>query len=65
MSSLKCLIYESDVGGHRLQHVRHLTDALLAIGCDVSVALPTDARDHDEYRVHLAPLEPHFEFARA
>jgi glycosyltransferase involved in cell wall biosynthesis len=38
-----------------------LTDALLEIGCDVSVALPTDARSRDEYRVHLQQLESHFE----
>lgn len=61
MPSAKCLIYERDVSGHRLQHVRHLTDALLEIGCNVSVALQSDARSHEEYRVHLAPLETHFE----
>jgi len=61
MASLKCLIYERDDQGHRLHHVRLLTDALLEIGCDVVLALQTDTRDHDEYRVHLQPLESHFE----
>jgi glycosyltransferase involved in cell wall biosynthesis len=60
MPSTKCLIYERDVTGHRLHHVRHLTDALLEIGCDVTVALESNARTRPEYRVHLAPLESHF-----
>jgi glycosyltransferase involved in cell wall biosynthesis len=56
-----CLVFEPDVAGHRSQHVRHLTDALLAIGCRVSLVLQTDARDRTEYHVHLQPLEPQVE----
>jgi glycosyltransferase involved in cell wall biosynthesis len=37
-----------------------LTDALLEVGCDVALALQSDARTHEEYRVHLQPLESHF-----
>ena len=54
-----CLIYEPDVTGHRLQHVHHLADALLAIGCRVTLALQADCREHAEYRVHAKALEPH------
>jgi len=61
MPSTKCLIFESDVTGHRLQHVHHLAYALLAVGCEVAVALQTDAREHDEFRVHLAPIESDFQ----
>jgi hypothetical protein len=62
MASPHCLIFERDVGGHRLHHVRHLTDALLEIGCNVSIATRADARESEEYRVHLKALEPHFRF---
>lgn len=61
MPSTKCLIFESDVTGHRLQHVHHLADALLSVGCSVTVALQTDAREHDEFRVHLSPIESNFQ----
>jgi glycosyltransferase involved in cell wall biosynthesis len=61
MTGPRCLIYERDVTGHRLQHVRHLTEALLEVGCEVVVALQSDAPDRDEYKVHLAPLESHFQ----
>src|SRR6476620_5819602 len=60
MTGPRCLIYERDVTGHRLQHVRHLTDALLEVGCDVVIALQSDAPERDEYKVHLRPLESHF-----
>jgi hypothetical protein len=39
-----------------------LTDALLEIGCNVSIATRADARESEEYRVHLKALEPHFRF---
>jgi len=39
MGGPHCLVFEPDVSGHRLQHVRHLTDALLEIGCSVTLAL--------------------------
>jgi glycosyltransferase involved in cell wall biosynthesis len=52
-----CLIYEPDVGGHRLQHIRHLSEALLAAGCHVTIALQSDGRSHAEYTVHLGGLE--------
>ncbi len=58
---MNCLIYEPDATGHRLQHVRHLTEALLEIGCRVTLALETDCRDRKEYQVHLRELEPHVE----
>jgi glycosyltransferase involved in cell wall biosynthesis len=58
MASPHCLVFEPDVSGHRLQHVRHLTDALLEIGCSVTLALQTDCREHPEYQVHLQALEP-------
>lgn len=61
MASTKCLIYECDVSGHRLQHVRHLTDALLSIGCDVTMVLIENAREREEFRVHLKPIESHFQ----
>jgi glycosyltransferase involved in cell wall biosynthesis len=61
MTSLTCLVFEPDVGGHRLQHVRHLADALLEIGCRVSLVLQSDVRQRAEYRVHLQPLESHIE----
>ena len=61
MPSVRCLVFEPDATGHRLQHVRHLTDALLAIGCRVSWALQTNARERPEYKVHLQSLEPHVE----
>jgi glycosyltransferase involved in cell wall biosynthesis len=61
VASTKCLIYECDVSGHRLQHVRHLTDALLSIGCDVTMVLLENAREREEFRVHLAPIESQFE----
>ena len=61
MSSPECLIFEPDATGHRLQHVRHLTDALLSIGCRVSWALQTNARERPEFKVHLQSLEPHVE----
>jgi glycosyltransferase involved in cell wall biosynthesis len=54
-------VFEPDATGHRLQHVRHLTDALLAIGCRVLWALQSDARARPEYNVHLKSLEPHVE----
>jgi hypothetical protein len=57
-----CLIFERAVGGHRLHHVRHLTDVLIEIGCDVTLALQNDARETEEYNVHLKALEPHFRF---
>jgi len=59
MSSTKCLIYERDVNIHRLQHVRHLADALLDVGCELVIALQSDARRHEEYTMHMQPLEPH------
>lgn len=62
MAGLHCLIYERDVTGHRLHHVRHLAEALLEIGCEVTLGLQEDARDREEYVVHLKPLEPHFRF---
>ena len=62
MAGPHCLIYERDVGGHRLHHVRHLTEVLLEIGCEVSVAARADARESPEYRVHMQALEPHFRF---
>jgi glycosyltransferase involved in cell wall biosynthesis len=62
MSGPHCLIFERDVTGHRLHHVRHLTEALVEIGCDVTLALQEDARDSEEYGVHLKSLEPHFKF---
>jgi glycosyltransferase involved in cell wall biosynthesis len=62
MAAPHCLIYERDVGGHRLHHVHHLVDALLEVGCEVSVATRSDAREKDEYRVHLSALEPRFRF---
>jgi glycosyltransferase involved in cell wall biosynthesis len=58
---MNCLIFEPDVTGHHLQHVRHLAEALLAIGCRVRVEMQTDALSHAEYKVHLAALEPHIE----
>jgi glycosyltransferase involved in cell wall biosynthesis len=61
MSSIKCLIYERDLSGHRLQHVRLLTDALLHVGCEVVVALQSDALNRDEYRAHMEPLHTHIE----
>jgi glycosyltransferase involved in cell wall biosynthesis len=61
MAEIRCLVFEPDSSGHRLQHVRHLTEALLAAGCRVSLALQTDARDRAEYKVHLRSLEPHVE----
>jgi glycosyltransferase involved in cell wall biosynthesis len=61
MSEVRCLVFEPDASGHRLQHVRHLTEALLEAGCRVSVALQTDARHRAEYKVHLQSLEPHVE----
>jgi glycosyltransferase involved in cell wall biosynthesis len=61
MTGPRCLIYERDVTGHRLQHVRHLTEALLEVGCEVVIALQSDAQQRVEYKVHLAPLEAHFQ----
>ena len=61
MPNVQCLVFEPDATGHRLQHVRHLTDALLSIGCSVSWALQTNARERPEYKVHLHSLEPHVE----
>lgn len=61
MSPIHCLVFEPDVTGHRLQHVRHLADALLTIGCRVTMVLQTDARSRPEFRVHLHDLEPHVE----
>jgi glycosyltransferase involved in cell wall biosynthesis len=61
MSWPHCLIFERDVTGHRLHHVRHLTEALLEVGCNVTIALQSDARSRDEYNVHLQPLEPDFQ----
>jgi glycosyltransferase involved in cell wall biosynthesis len=61
MTCLKCLVFEPDAGGHRLQYVRHLADALLQIGCRVSLVLQSDARERAEFRVHLEPLESHVE----
>ena len=52
-----CLVFEPDVRGHRLQHVRHLSDALLAAGCQVTIALQCDYDCHAEYAVHLGSLE--------
>jgi glycosyltransferase involved in cell wall biosynthesis len=57
----RCLVFEPDATGHRLQHVRHLTDALLSIGCRVLWALQTNARERPEYKVHLKSIEPHVE----
>jgi glycosyltransferase involved in cell wall biosynthesis len=62
MAALHCLIFERDVGGHRLHHVHHLVDALLEIGCEVSVASRTNARETAEWRVHLHPIESRFRF---
>src|ERR1700754_2211864 len=62
MAGPHCLIYERDVTGHRLHHVRHLTEALLEIGCEVTLALQDDAPKAEEYGVHLKPLESHFRF---
>jgi glycosyltransferase involved in cell wall biosynthesis len=58
---MNCLIFEPDVTGHRLQHVRHLAGALLAIGCRVSVVMQTNALTRPEYKVHLGELEPYIE----
>jgi glycosyltransferase involved in cell wall biosynthesis len=60
-STINCLIFEPDATGHRLQHVRHLTEALLSIGCRVSVVLQTNALIQPEYKVHLGELEPYVE----
>jgi glycosyltransferase involved in cell wall biosynthesis len=57
----RCLVFEPDATGHRLQHVRHLTDALLSIGCRVLWALQTNGRERPEFKVHLQSLEPHVE----
>ena len=38
MSGPHCLIFERDVTGHRLHHVRHLTEVLVEIGCEVTLA---------------------------
>jgi glycosyltransferase involved in cell wall biosynthesis len=57
----RCLVFEPDATGHRFQHVRHMTDALVAIGCRVLWALQTDARERPEYKVHLQSLEPQVE----
>jgi glycosyltransferase involved in cell wall biosynthesis len=66
MAGPHCLVFEPDVSGHRLQHVRHLTDALLEIGCSVTLALQADCREHSEYQVHLQTLEPRVRlFARS
>jgi hypothetical protein len=62
MAGPHCLIYERDVGGHRLHHVHHLVDALREIGCEVSVASRADARESAEWRVHLEPIESEFRF---
>jgi hypothetical protein len=62
MAGPHCLIFERDVDGHRLHHVHHLADALLEIGCEVSLALPEHARETPEYGVHLKAIEPHFRF---
>jgi glycosyltransferase involved in cell wall biosynthesis len=59
MANVHCLVFEPDVTGHHLHHVRHLTDALLEIGCDVTLALQSDCRSRAEYDVHLKALEPH------
>jgi glycosyltransferase involved in cell wall biosynthesis len=59
MAGPHCLVFEPDVTGHRLQHVRHLTEALLEIGCSVTLALQADCRAHAEYEVHLRALEQH------
>jgi glycosyltransferase involved in cell wall biosynthesis len=56
-----CLVFEPDAAGHRLQHVRHICDALLQLGCRVSVALEAGVRERAEYKVHLADVEPHVE----
>jgi glycosyltransferase involved in cell wall biosynthesis len=61
MPAAQCLVFEPDATGHRLQHVRHLTDALLTVGCRVLWALQTDARGRPEYPVHLQSLEPRVE----
>lgn len=61
VSHMNCLIFEPDVTGHRLQHVRHLAEALLAIGCRVSIVLQSDALSHAEFKVHLAALAPQIE----
>jgi glycosyltransferase involved in cell wall biosynthesis len=63
MPAPHCLIFERDVTGHRLHHVRHLAEALLELGCRVTLALQDDAPNTEEYRVHLKALEPHFEFS--
>jgi glycosyltransferase involved in cell wall biosynthesis len=62
MAGPHCLIFERDVGGHRLHHVHHLVDALADIGCEVIVASRTDARASPEWAVHLKPIESRFRF---
>jgi glycosyltransferase involved in cell wall biosynthesis len=61
MADVRCLVFEPDASGHRLQHVRHLTEALLAAGYRVLLVLQTNAHDRAEYKVHLRSLEPHVE----
>jgi glycosyltransferase involved in cell wall biosynthesis len=59
---MHCLIFERNVEGHRLHHVRHLAESLLELGCDVTLGLQYDARERPEYQVHLKALEPHVRF---
>ena len=58
---MNCLIFEPDVTGHRLQHVRHLAEALLDVDCRVTIVLQSDCRSRAEYRVHLGGLESRFD----
>jgi glycosyltransferase involved in cell wall biosynthesis len=64
MANPHCLLFEPDAAGHHLQHVRHLTECLLEIGCRVSLFLQTDVDDRPEFRVHLGHLASDIEINR-
>lgn len=54
---MRALIFESNwQGGHYLQHVAVLAQALRGLGVEVVLALPAPAPSGEPYRVHIAPL---------
>ena len=54
---MRLLVIEHSHIGHRFPYLRMLLPALCELSDQVTLAIPTDSVDTDEYRSQLAPFE--------
>ncbi len=57
---MRCLIFEPDFSGHRLNFVRYIVEALSQNKHDIILATSQKTRDSDEYGIFLKPIESSF-----